>query len=465
MIWAVFMAMTLAAAGALLLPFLRGPRQNASRAAYDIEIYRDQLAEIERDIRRGVIDESEARAARAEIGRRALAADSAGAVGEKPAPAARALPVAVLALAVVAPLGAFVLYLDLGSPHLPGQPLAQRHAGAQSDTRQDESLVAQLAERLKDRPDDAQGWTLLARSLGTLGRHDEAVAAWRNVRRLTPDSSEALGGLGEALIQAAGGTVTPEAVRLFESVRTAEESEPRSRFYLGLARAQAGETRQALQIWTDLLALSPPDAPWLDGVRAQIRRIAAEAKLDPATIAPSPEAAALAARSAAGAPGGPQAEAIARLPPGQQQEMIRGMVESLAARLAAEPNDVEGWRRLGRARKVLGEREKSIEAYAKAASLAPGRVDVLSDYAGALFETVAPGEKLPAPFVEVMRKILDADPNHGDALWFTGVAEAEAGRRAAAVALWQRLLDQLPQDARERQEIQEQIERAKRETQ
>lgn len=464
MIWAIFMAMTLVAAGALLLPFLRRPPQSVSRAAYDIEIYRDQLAEIDRDVRRGLIEETEARAARTEIGRRALAADSAGRAKVKPAATTRAMPVAVLALAVAVPLGAFVLYLDLGSPHLPGQPLAQRHAGPQSDTRQDESLVAQLAERLRDRPDDAQGWTLLARSYGTLGRHDEAVAAWRNVRRLTPESSDALGGLAEALVQAAGGTVPPEAIRLFESVSKSAENEPRSRFYLGLAQAQAGEPRHALQIWTDLVAISPPDAPWLEGVRAQIRRVAAEAKIDPVTLAPSPQAAALAARNATGAPSGPQAEAIARLPPAQQQEVIRGMVDSLAARLEAEPDDVEGWRRLARARKVLGEREKAIEAHAKAASLAPGRVDVLTDYASALFETIAPGEKLPAPFVEIMRKLLDADPNHGDALWFVGVAEAEAGRRAAAVALWQRLLDQLPPDARERQEIQVQIERLKRET-
>jgi len=464
MIWAVFMAMTLAAAGALLLPFLRRPREEASRAAYDIEIYRDQLAEVERDAKRGLIDEMEARAARAEIGRRALAADSTGSTKAAPVAASPAMPMAVLALAVVAPLGAFVLYLDLGSPHLPGQPLAQRHADTQPNTRQDEALVEQLAERLKDRPDDAQGWMLLARSYGTLGRYDSAVAAWRNVLRLAPDSNDARGGLGEALIQAAGGTVTPEAIRLFEAVSRTDEREPRSRFYLGLARAQAGEARQALQAWVDLLAISPPDAPWLEGVRTQIRRVASEAKIDSATLAPSAAATSLAARDAA-VPAGPQAEAIARLPPTQQQEMIRGMVESLAARLEAETNDIEGWRRLGRARKVLGEKDKSIEAYAKAAALAPQRIEVLSDYAGALFETIAPGEKPPAPFVDVMRKILDVDPNHGDALWFVGAAEAEAGRRAAAVALWQRLLDQLPANTRERQEIQEQIDRLKRETQ
>jgi cytochrome c-type biogenesis protein CcmH len=464
MIWAVFMAMTLAAAGALLIPFLRQRGSGLSRAAYDVEIYRDQLAEIQRDVQRGLIGEAEAKAARTEIARRALAADTAERASAKTSTTTQALPMAVLALAVVIPMGAFVLYLDLGSPHLPGQPLATRHAGAQSDTRQDEALIAQLAERLKERPDDLQGWTLLARSLSSLGRHDESVAAWRNVRRLAPDAAESLGGLAEALVQASGGTITPEAVRLFEAATKADENDPRSRFYLGLARSQAGESRQALQIWTDLLAISPPDAPWLEGVRAQLRRVAGEAKIDPATLTPSPAAASLAARNAAGAPpSGPQAEAIARLPAAQQQQMIRGMVDSLAARLESEPNDLEGWRRLGRARKVLGENEKSVEAYAKAASLAPGRVEVLTEYAAALFETVPPGGKLPEPFVAVMRQILEVDPNHGDALWFTGLAEAEAGRRAAAVALWQRLLDQLPADAKERQEVRSQIDRLMRE--
>jgi len=464
MIWAAFMAMTLAAAGALLIPFLRQRGSGLSRAAYDVEIYRDQLAEIQRDVQRGLIGEAEAKAARTEIARRALAADAAERASAKPPTTTQALPMAVLALAVVIPMGAFVLYLDLGSPHLPGQPLAERHAGAQTDTRQDEALIAQLADRLKERPDDLQGWTLLARSLSSLGRHDESVAAWRNVRRLAPDAAESLGGLAEALVQAAGGTITPEAVRLFEATTKADESDPRSRFYLGLARAQAGESRQALQIWTDLLAISPPDAPWLEGVRAQLRRVAGDAKIDPATLTPSPAAASLAARKAVGAPPtGPQAEAIARLPAAQQQQMIRGMVDSLAARLESEPNDLEGWRRLGRARKVLGENEKSVEAYAKAASLAPDRVEVLTEYAAALFETVPPRGKLPEPFVAVMRQILEADPNHGDALWFTGLAEAEAGRRAAAVALWQRLLDQLPADAKERQEIRSQIDRLMRE--
>ncbi len=463
MIWLAFAVLALIAAAALLLPFLRRSSSGATRADYDVEIYRDQLAEIERDLSRNLIGESEARAARTEIARRALAADAERASTSAAAPAARTIPTAILALAVIVPLGALLIYLDVGSPRLPGQPLAARHDTNPTEAaRQDQALVTQLAERMKERPDDVQGWLLLARSYATLGRHDDAVTAWRNVRRLAPEAPEHLGPFAEALVQAAGGSVTPEALSLFQAATKTDGNDPRPRFYIGLARAQAGDSRGALQAWIDLVTISPPDAPWLVTVRGQIQRVAAQAGIDPASIAPSAEASAQAAREAGGPPPGPTADMIARLPPGEQQQMIRGMVESLAARLEAEPNDVEGWRRLGRARRVLGETDKAIEAYAKAAELAPGRVEVLSDYAGLLFEGIGPGDKLPAPFVAVMAKILAADPNHLDALWFTGVAEAEAGRRAAAVALWQRLIDRLPQGSPERAEIETEIERLRK---
>lgn len=463
MIWVVFALLALAAAGALLMPFLRRTESVTTRADYDVEIYRDQLAEIERDLGRGLIGEAEARAARTEIARRALAADAARGSTVAATSGSRPVPLSVLGVALVVPLAALIIYLDVGSPGLPGQPLAARHDTSQTEAaRQDQALVAQLAERLKERPDDLQGWLLLARSYGSLGRHDEAIAAWRNVRRLAPDAPEHLGPFAEALIQAAGGSVTPEALTLLQAAARADEADPRPRFYMGLARAQAGDTRGALQAWTDLVAISPRDAPWLPTVRAQIQRVAAQAGIDPASLAPSADAAALAARQAGGPPPGPTADMIARLPPGEQQQMIRGMVDSLAARLEAEPDDVEGWRRLGRARRVLGETDKAVEAYAKAAELAPGRVEVLSDYATILFEGIKPGDKLSPAFVAVMARILAVDPNHPDALWFTGVAEAEAGRRAAAVALWQRLVDRLPANAPERAEIQAQIEQLRK---
>lgn len=459
MLWIVFALMTAVAVCALLLPLRRRAASSQPRAAYDLEIYRDQLAEVERDLARGLIGAAEAKAARAEIGRRALAASTVDESSPRGAPRRPAWALA-LGSAAVAPLIAVLLYVRMGSPDLPGQPLAARLADARVETtKRDEELLAQLEARLRERSDDLQGWQLLARSYTTLGRAEDAVAAWRQVRRLAPDRPEFAGALGEALVQAAGGTVVPEALALFESVTQFDPSDPRARFYIGIAFAQSGDPRAALQAWTDLAAISPPDAPWLQAVRAQITRVGLEAKIDPKSLSPSAEAKAIAERNAARPPG--EAEAIARMPDGEREQMIRGMVDSLAARLESQPDDLEGWRRLGRARRVLGERDKSIDAYAKAATLAPDNVEVLSDYAGALFERVPRAERLSADFVAVMRRILDLDPNHGDALWFVGLAEAEAGRRAAAVALWQRLVERLPAGSQERQEVQTRIERLK----
>jgi cytochrome c-type biogenesis protein CcmH len=143
--------------------------------------------------------------------------------------------------------------------------------------------------------------------------------------------------------------------------------------------------------------------------------------------------------------------------PAQQAEMIRGMVDRLAARLEQEPNDVEGWRRLGQAYRVLNEPDKSKAAYAKAVELAPTRVDVLTDYATSLLGGTKEGDKLPADFVAVLRRILAVAPDHADALWFVGLAEAEAGNTQAAREMWTRLLAQIPPNAPERKDIQARI--------
>src|SRR5579883_2475145 len=155
MIWAVLILMTAIAAGAVLLPYLRGRTAPAPRAAYDLEIYRDQLAEVERDQTRGLIESGEAQAARLEIARRALAADAAT-KSDAPVSAARGhAPRLVLIAAAAAPLLALVVYLGLGSPTLPSRVfVAQQPAG---HSGQDAELMAQLEQRLKDHPEDVQG--------------------------------------------------------------------------------------------------------------------------------------------------------------------------------------------------------------------------------------------------------------------------------------------------------------------
>src|SRR5262249_42803866 len=158
--------------------------------------------------------------------------------------------------------------------------------------------------------------------------------------------------------------------------------------------------------------------------RERIRRTAAEAKIDPASITPSPEALEAGAAQRR-APSAADIAAIQRMSPDERMALVRSMVGQLEARLQSEPGDIQGCRRRGRSSQVLGERDKAKAAYAKAAPVAPDRADVLAEYAGTLLGDRGPNQKLPDEFVAVMRRVLDLDGENGDALWFVGLAELE----------------------------------------
>lgn len=150
------------------------------------------------------------------------------------------------------------------------------------------------------------------------------------------------------------------------------------------------------------------------------------------------------------APPGPDAaalEAARDMDPDEQAAMIQTMVARLAERLQEDPDDLDGWLRLGRAYGVMEDHDKAIEAYSRAAALAPERLEVQVDYAHALLKTLDPGGTLPERLVTVMQAIEGLDPGHPEALWFLGVADVQAGRPGEAAARWRRLLAQLPPDS------------------
>ncbi len=174
-----------------------------------------------------------------------------------------------------------------------------------------------------------------------------------------------MGDWGEAQVLAAGGTVTPAAHEAFAAGLSDPETAPRSRYYLALARLQQGDVKGALQGWRDLAAQSPADAAWLPLVRQRIGEAESALGIDPATLnpatgaAPTDAAVAAAAKESAGAS------------PEERQAMILAMVGRLAARLEQQPDDVEGWARLGRSYMVLNQPDKAREAYARAVKLKP----------------------------------------------------------------------------------------------
>jgi cytochrome c-type biogenesis protein CcmH len=435
-----------------------------------MEVYRDPLTELERDLARGVIDDRQAQAARAEIGRRMLAVADEG-KRESTAPGAasgRGSRLIALALCVLIPVGALAVYIPTGKPNLPGQPFASRETNRDGGPpAQVMQAIAKLEQHLKDEPNDLQGWLLMAQTYTRMGRFDDSVEAYRHAVGVSQGKEPGiLSSFAEAMTAANQGMVPEEATRTFEAVLQADPNDPRARYYLALARGQAGDIRGALDRWVQLAAQSPADAPWLPTVRQRITETAGQLGIDVASVMPQPLPATVQNEPAGGgapAPGtapGPTREQMAGaadMTPEQREGMIRGMVEKLSTRLSENPNDADGWLRLGRAYKVLGEEDKSVEALASGAKAAPDRVDVLMAYADALMVANGQEDAPPASAIAVLRDVLALQPDNQQALWFLGLDAARTANTAEASQLWGKLLTQLQPGTPEHAEVQSRL--------
>ncbi|MGE0118725.1 MAG: c-type cytochrome biogenesis protein CcmI [Dongiaceae bacterium] len=444
-IWLILGVITVGVLVALTAPLFRRHRGGLPRPSHEIAIYRDQLAELQREVDSGRILPVEARLAEVEIQRKILAAaDSVDpAENERAAPHRLPQAVALLLVAAIVPIGALAVYLSVGSPGEPSPPFDPARAAArvQAEERAREMtvLVEKLAERLKQEPDNLEGWALLARSYSALQRDADAAAAYERAYELSGRSVTYAGDYGAALVAAAGAHVTPAAQALFAQVLEADPSEPQARFYLALAKAQAGQAREAIAMWRSLEIDSPPDAPWVPTVREMIRNVAADSGIDPGSI---PATSRAPIRQASG-PSDEDIAAAQSMSPEDQQKMIQDMVAGLAKRLEANPDDLEGWKRLGRSYLVLEDAARAKQAYSRALALAPTDMALLGDYAQATLLASGPAA-LPQQSVDALRTRLDSDGSDPTALWLVGLAEADAGNSRAAAELWERLLPQLP---------------------
>jgi cytochrome c-type biogenesis protein CcmH len=441
----------------LLRPLIRNAGAEPPRAAYDVAIYRDQLDEISRDVARGVLNDTEAAAARLEIERRLLASQPRNTPDANPGTglSRRGVRIVAGATLVAVPALALAFYLDLGAPGLPDAPLVQRQTERELRTADGGLDLAKAREMLEAKlttaPDSLQGWVLLARTDAELNDWPAARTAFDKVLALSNRSPEMLEAYGDMLVTEAQGEVTPQAEALLQEAVKAKADLYRSRYYLALAKAQRDDIAGAIADWQALLADAPPDAPWAPSVKSAID--AAQRDLaggGAAPVAPSAEAA---------APGRPPAEmaAIMKLPPADRMNAIRGMVDGLAARLAQDPNDLDGWKRLARSYRVLGDPQKSADAYAKAAALAPDDMSLLVGQADALQAGLPEDAPISPAAAELYRNVLARQPDQQDALWYLGLAEKQAGNNAAAQADWQRLLAQLKPDTPQAKSVQQQL--------
>ncbi|WP_291000852.1 c-type cytochrome biogenesis protein CcmI [Hoeflea sp.] len=343
--WVIVAVMTAATTLALLGPVARA-RKSASAApeSHDVEVYRDQLSEIDRDLAEGLVDPAQAEVARTEISRRLLAAArkieaaDAAAAGADNAKLRRAVAIAVV---IFMPVAAVTAYIELGRPDLPQLPLSAR-LQAEPQSTDIAMLISRAEQHLAANPNDGRGWDVLGPIYMRTGRFDDAAAALQKAIALLGPSPERQASLGEALFSAAGGIVTEQASLAFQTARELDPTDPRPRFYLALALAQAGKTTEARAAFSGMLESAPEGAPWIPAVQSQI--------------------AALQPDAGSAVPGNPSAADIAaaqNMSAEDRQAMIGSMMESLAAKLADNPDNIEGWLRLVRSHAVTGSRDKA----------------------------------------------------------------------------------------------------------
>ena len=451
-----FVILTTVAVLALLWPVFRRPRP-IERERFELAVYRDQLAEVERDRERGLIPEAEARAARLEIERRLLRVAPTKGQLEEAGGGRRGL---VLAVAFLVPTLAATLYAVIGRPDLPDQPIAARDVAPEGAPGQPnvQEMVARLEQRLGESPDDLEGWLMLGRSRAVLGDVPGATEAYRRASVLAPDDPRSIGGLGESLTELAGGTVTPEAKTLFTKLAVIDAQDPRPNFYLGWADHQAGRFQAALDRWRELLAASPADAPWRPQVIEAMQTAAKELGIDPSTVA-----GAEAVPPPAGnwpQPSDQEVADAAAMSPDDQMAMIRGMVEKLQARMDADGGDVEGWLRLAQSRIVLGEPDRAKATFEQALAKHPDNPALLKGYAKLL---VVPGQapdqlpKVDDQANDLLTRAASLQPDDPEIWWFLGIRALQDGRKADARSAWEKVLAKLDPAQPEYQDIKSRI--------
>ncbi|MDA1099816.1 MAG: c-type cytochrome biogenesis protein CcmI [Proteobacteria bacterium] len=463
-LWLAIGGLTLAAVVPILWPLLRPSRRVTSRLEHDVEVYRDQLREVDVELAAGAVTAKEAAEARREIERRILRAAEQG-QGRDGSLTPSALTAVMIALLM--PALTLFLYVWLGQPGQPDQPLVARKATASapasaasspelSGPQRDQinEMVASLAKRLQEQPDDLDGWILLGRSQAALARYDAAAKALRRALAISRDDAKLQMALGDVLTKGAGGRVTPEAMAAFKKAQELEPGHLAARYYLALAELQAGRPQAAYDTWLALYRELPETDENRPALAAQIGRVAEKLGLEPArdlAVAGTP------ARPAPAMAPGPDRAAMAaaaNMSTGDREKFIQSMVQRLADRLQDEPDDFDGWMRLAKAYGVLQRPADAADAYGRAAALRPTDAVPLDAQATALIDGAASDQALPQSTLAVLRKLEILQPDNPRALWFLGMVDAGEGRRSAALARWKRLHDQLPANSKEREKLQ-----------
>lgn len=374
----------LVAAAMIMAMNLRG--RTGMEAGHDVQVYKDQLNDIDRDVARGVISAEEAEQSRIEVSRRLLLADETkpGAAPQEPS-SFNFFVGAVVAIVLMG--GSVLLYERIGVPNYPDLPLEIRIVSADTNraNRPDQSaaeaavaetldtpaptpehlaLMVKLRSALEQRPDDLQGHILLAQNEAGIGNFVGAYKAQQVVIALKGDdaTSADYADLADMMILAAGGYVSPQAEDALTKALRLDPNNGTALYYSGLMFAQSGRPDMSFRIWSPLFDNSTIDDPWYEPIRQQIEMVARDAgiRYELPSVAPLP------------GPSADDVKAAEDMSPEDRAEMIQGMVSRLSDRLATEGGPASDWARLIAALSVLNEKDKAGEILTEAREIFAG---------------------------------------------------------------------------------------------
>jgi cytochrome c-type biogenesis protein CcmH len=364
LIWLVLAGLTAIVLLVLLRPLAVAATNDRVPEAFDAAVYRDQLNEIDSDRARDLIGEEQAEAARVEIARRLLTADSKARAADRVTTESTRARTAMIAVGAALPLLALGLYLAFGSPRLPDQPLAARLENPDSD-RNLEALVARVEARLRKHPEEGEGWEVIAPVYLSWQRYGDAAEAYGHAIRLLGPSAKRLSGEGQALVLANNGVVTEEARQALEQANGLDQTLIEPRILLAIAKEQDGQFAAAIADWQALLSTADAGAPWRAMVEQRIALAQAQLTGKGAPEISTPPQAGV---SGEGAPNSSDIAAAQAMSPVDRQAMIEQMVGRLAARLDQDGSDLTGWLKLVRAYSVLDRKDDALKALQRAKS-------------------------------------------------------------------------------------------------
>lgn len=406
----ILAAILLLIALVLIVPRLLGGGSTTvtvNRTEQNILIAKEKLSDLENEFQRGAFSEDDYQQARNELEQDLLddADDSRDTVVEQKKPAY----FTALLIALVIPAASVFLYLELGNPQsLDPQALAGNNAGNM------EEMMSSLKKRLKENPDDSEGWLMLGRSYMAESHFEDAEKVFSQELKKTPDNADLMLLKADALAMLAGGVIGEESAALINSALKVDPNNFTGLWLAGMVAREDGEKDLARKHWERLQAILPAGSEDLANLEQLLAQLDA--------------------------------------PPVPSSEDIDKMIGQLEQKMLEEPENATGWTMLGRSYMMLKRFPEAVSALGKALALTPEDPELMLSLADAIAMT-SEGKMAGRP-QELVDQALNVSPNNPKALWLAGMTAREANNNEKAIGYWQTLLPLIADDAGSTQEVQ-----------